>query len=189
MKQLLTRSKSEDRTGEMGVIESAEELNDSEQLSQISRFEGYVQIEGWEKIESTNNVRIEFRYPNGEVDETFFDWPEDSFKESEFGRFVHQMGYTAETVDMISGSHELFPYADGGLKIGDNNQDKTFTFCRIVLAIIFLIVFPIVMIGQFMDTVSGMHISFSDKMYEYTMLWFAVCGFVWGVLSALVFLV
>ena len=212
MKQLLMRSKSEDRTGEMGVIEPAEELSDSEQLSQISRFEGYVQIEDWEKIESTddvriefrhprqkiessNNVRIEFRYPNGKVDETFFDWPEDSFKESEFGRFVHQMGYTAETADMISESHELFPYEDGELQIddinqdNDINQDKVFTSFRIFLAIIFLIGFPIVMIGQFMDTVSGIHLSASDKMYEYAMLWFAVCGFVWGAFFALAFLV
>ena len=189
MKQLLMRSKSEDRTGEMGVIESAEELSDSEQLSQISRFEGYVQIEDWEKIESTDNVRVEFRYPNGEVDETFFDWPEDSFKESEFGRFVHQMGYTAETVDMISESHELFPYGDDELQIGDINQNKVFTSFRIFLAIICLIGFPIVMIGQFIDTVSGVHLSASDEMYEYAMLWFAVCGFVWGAFFVLAFLV
>jgi len=179
MRRQLFGSK-EDRTGEMGSICPEGELSDSEQLSQINRFEGYVQIEGWEKIESTDNVRLEIRFPNGKSDEVFFDWPSESFDDSEFGQVVHELGYTAETVDMLNDSSELFPYEDGELVIDTSQSEQDVSIHGYKFAgLLIMLVLPIMLLITFFDYRDGNCWKMPDEMVNLVFIWSAVCSAVW----------
>lgn len=179
MRRQLFGSK-EDRTGEMGSIRPEGELSDSEQLSQINRFEGYVQIEGWEKIESTNNVRLEIRFPNGKSGEVFFDWPSESFRDSEFGQVVHELGYTAETVDMLNDSSELFPYEDGELVIDASQSEQDVSIHGYKFeGFIIMIVFPILLALVFLGYRDGNYWKMPDGVVDLAFMWSAVCSAVW----------
>lgn len=168
----------EDRTGEMGTIRPESELSNSEQLSQINRFEGYVQIESWEKIESTDNVRLEIRFPNGKPGDVFFDWPSESFRDSEFGQVVHELGYTAETVDMLNDSLELFPYEDGELMIDITESDPSI-FDYKFAGLMIMTMLPLMVTLVFLDYLHGQHWEMPDEMVDIAFLWSAVCSALW----------
>ena len=179
MKRQLFGSK-EDRTGEMGSIRSEDELSDSEQLSQINRFEGYVQIEGWKKIESTDNVRLEIRFPNGKSDEVFFDWPSQSFEDSEFGQVVHELGYTAETVDMLNDSSELFPFENGELVIDTSQSEQDVSIHGYKFnGFMIMSIFPVFLAIEFLDYRSGIYWEMPDGVHDLAFMWSAVCSAVW----------
>lgn len=178
MKQLFKSTEDGDRTGELGSIRPESELTDSEQLSQISRFEGYVQIEGWERIDATNEVKVKIRFPDGTTGREFFDWPSDSFSDSEFGRFVRQMGYTAETVDMINETKELSPYSDEELEL-ESSDIESHVLHHKLEGLFILCIFPIFWLFSFLDMFSGNYWGFDDRLAHAVAIWSGFCASVW----------
>jgi len=184
---MLKSKKSEDRTGEMGVIDDSDNLSHSEQLSQIGRYEGYVQIEKWEKFEGRGTVCVEFRFPNGETGTEMFEWPQSSFSDSEFGQLVKELGYSAETVDMIGEDQPLFPYEDGEFKLGSGNEVSLLRNKK-THATLILLLFPIFLFMVLLDFHEGNYYTGSDRINEAFTIWSGFCGLVWGVGFALLFL-
>lgn len=184
---MLKSKESEDRTGEMGVIDDSDNLSHSEQLSQIDRYEGYVQIEKWVKFEGRGTVCVEFRFPNGETGTEMFDWPQSSFSDSEFGQLVKELGYSAETVDMIGEDQPLFPYKDGEFKLGSGNEISLLRHRKIGGALI-LLLFPIFLFISIADFYDGSYYGGPDKINDAFTIWTGFSGLVWGVGFALLFL-